>query len=49
MNDITDHGIVLPDPAVSFDDEGYEPSKNDHPAISDAILKAIQNLDINFF
>ena len=49
MNDITDHGIVLPDPAVSFDDEGYEPSKNDHPAIYDDLLRAIKNLDINFF
>ena len=46
MNDITDHGIVLPDPAVSFDDEGYEPSKNDHPAIYDDLLRAIKNLDI---
>jgi len=26
VDSITDHGMELPDPAVCFDDEGYEPS-----------------------
>ena len=49
MSNIKDHGIDLPDPAVCFDDEGYEPNKNDHPSIYNELLRAIQNLDINLF
>ena len=49
MDSITNHGVELPDPAVCFDDEGYEPNKNDHPSIYNDLLRAIQNLDINLF
>ena len=49
MNSIIDHGMELPDPAVCFDDEGYEPSKNDHPRIYDDLLRSIQTFDTNLF
>ena len=49
MNNIKNHGIDLPDPAVCFDDEGYEPNINDYPLIYNELLRAIQNLDINLF
>ena len=49
MNKIKNHGIDLPDPAVCFDDEGYEPNINDYPLIYNELLRAIQNLDINLF
>ena len=42
MNYITNHGVELPDPAVCFDDEGYEPSNNDIPLTYNVLLKAIQ-------
>ena len=49
MDSITNHGVELPDPAVCFDDEGYEPSNNDIPLTYNVLLKAIQELDINSF
>tara|TARA_Y100000114_G_scaffold67972_1_gene62282 strand:+ start:990 stop:1997 length:1008 start_codon:yes stop_codon:yes gene_type:complete len=48
-NYITDHGVVLPDPAVSFDDEGYKPTNNDYPQIYDTLLRALQESNINLF
>ena len=41
--------MELPDPAVCFDDEGYEPSKNDYPRIYDDLLRSIQTFDTNLF
>ena len=41
--------MELPDPAVCFDDEGYEPSQNDLPLTYDLLLKAIKNSDMNSF
>ena len=49
MDYITNHGVELPDPAVCFDDEGYEPSNNDIPLTYNVLLRAIQELDINSF
>jgi len=48
-NYITNHGVELPDPAVCFDDEGYEPSQNDLPLTYDLLSKAIKNSDMNSF
>jgi hypothetical protein len=50
MNSITDHGIVLPDPAVCFDDHTYEPNdKNDFPRIYDGLLLALRQSDGELF
>ena len=49
MDSITNHGVELPDPAVCFDDEGYEPSKNDIPKTYEVLSRAIRELDINSF
>ena len=50
MDSITDHGIVLPDPAVCFDDHTYEPNdKNDFPKVYDGLLLALQQSDGELF
>ena len=49
MDSITNHGVELPDPAVCFDDEGYEPSNNDIPKTYEVLSRAIRELDINSF
>ena len=49
MDYITDHGVELPDPAVCFDDIGYEVNNNDHPRIYEGFCKAMRELDIKLF
>ena len=49
MDYITNHGVELPDPAVCFDDEGYEPTKNELPKTYEVLVKAIQDLDLDLF
>jgi len=49
VDSITNHGVELPDPAVCFDDEGYEPSKNDLPKVYDTLTKAVKDLDLKTF
>ena len=49
MDYITNHGVELPDPTDCFDDEGYEPTKNELPKTYEVLVKAIQDLDLDLF
>jgi len=49
LDNIYQHGVVIPDPAVCFGDNEYESNKNEYPTIYDKLKDSLLDNDIKVF
>ena len=49
MHNISQHGVVIPDPTVCFGDIEYEPNTNEYPIIYDKLKKGLSDNNIETF